>query len=279
MNSFSQRWFLRVSALLIVLFGVIGCATATLSPSPIPITTLDISGSGTVMSVLETLQPTFESDLPQYRLNLLTGSGTSGGVQGVLDGSLDLAAMARNPNEEESANGIHHIPFGDAAVAIIVHPSNPVQALSAEQVAGIFAGEITNWSEVGGTTEAIVIFVRDEDESATIALRDVIFQDTPFPADHSTIMTSAGDMITAIEGTPTGIGFGNWPGIRAQQGKVAAIAIENHLPNQAGYPVLTPLGLGFLEARRAEVQPLLDWFNSDSGRTALQSLDILLPTP
>jgi phosphate transport system substrate-binding protein len=271
-----------VTFLWIVFFGVVACAPAAngsgTTPTIAPQQTMNVSGSGTVTSVLESIKSTFETEHPEVILNILESLGTTGGVEGVVNGTLDVAAMARAPRAEESEQGLEYVEFGQAGVAFIVHPDNPVQGLTQAQVKAIFAGEITNWSEVGGNDSAIVLLVRDEDESATQALRDVMFGDTPFPA-TAAVMVSSGEMVIGIEGTTNGIGFGNLPGIRSRDSEVVPLAIDGVLPSESNYAVLTPLGLGYLKAQETSVKVLVDWVQSESGQAALGEYDVILPTP
>lgn len=271
-----------VTFLWIVFFGVVACApvangsgtTATIAPQQ----TMNVSGSGTVTSVLESIKSGFETEHPEVILNILESVGTTGGVEGVVNGTLDVAAMARAPKAEESEQGLEYVEFGQAGVAFIVHPDNPVQDLTQAQIKAIFAGEITNWSEVGGSDNQIVLLVRDEDESATQALRTVLFGETPFPK-TAAVMVSAGEMVIGIEGTPNGIGFGNLPGIRSRDSEVVPIALDGVLPSDSNYAVLTPLGVGFLKAQESSVKVFVEWLQSESGQAALGEFDVILPTP
>lgn len=261
-----------VSALLILAVALAACASpaAPPTPTPPPEIALAVSGSGSVSTVFTAIKSDFETAVPGYTLNVLSGTGTGGGVKGVLDGTLDVAAMARAPKDDETAAGLKYLEFGKTAVAILLHPDVGVTTLTQAQVKAIFAGEITNWSEVGGPDLDIVLYVRDEDESATGALRKAIFGDTPFPETAAGVMTSAGDMLTAIESTPGSIGFGNWSGVLASDKKVAAAALDGIKPGEAEYAVKVIQGVGYTEQRQAVVQPLLDWLTSDAGQAVLQ---------
>lgn len=282
MTYFTPHPKIVVTFLWIVFFGIVACApvangsdtTATIAPQQ----TINVSGSGTVTSVLESIKNTFETEHPEIILNILESVGTTGGVEGVANGTLDVAAMARAPRSEETEQGLEYIEFGQAGVAFIVHPDNPVQELTQAQLKAMFAGEITNWSEVGGNDSPIVLLVRDEDESATIALREVLFGDAPFPT-TAAVMVSAGEMVIGIEGTPNGIGFGNLPGIRSRDSNVVPIAMDGILPSESNYAVLTPLGLGYLKSQESSVKVFVDWVQSESGQTALSEFDVILPTP
>jgi phosphate transport system substrate-binding protein len=235
---------------------------------------LTISGSGTVTTVLSAVKPAFETDTPGYRLKVLPGSGTDGGVKGVVEGSLNVAAMARPPKEQETAQKVEYVEFGQSGMAVYTHPSVGVSNLTAGQIAAIFSGQTTNWSEVGGPDAAIVLYVRDEGDSSTKALREAVFGDTPFPA-TAQVLTSQADMQAAVGRTPYSVGFGSWPSALAVGAKVQPIALDGAAPGDPAYPIVSPMGIGYLAAREAEVKPLIDWLLSERGRVALQKFDVI----
>jgi phosphate transport system substrate-binding protein len=117
--------------------------------------------------------------------------------------------MSRAPKEAEIAQGIEYVSFGSASTAIFVPPSVGVTNLTSEQATAIFSGEIVNWLEVGGPDQDIVLYIRDEEESSTKALRKAIFDEIPFSKNVAQVLTSAGDMMTAVENTPASVGFGS----------------------------------------------------------------------
>jgi len=223
------------------------------------------------------MKPAFEADTPGYTLEILTGTGTGGGVEGVATGVLDMAAMARPPKDEEleTSPSLQYLEFGRTGQAVFVSTDVGELSLTSDQVREIFFGEVSNWSEVDGPDGQIFVFVRDEGDSSTAALREVIFGDTPFP-ETAQIMKSQGDMIAAVEGTPYSVGFGTWPAVLASHANVRAAALDGIPPGSADYPITGVLGLGYLEENQDAVQPLLDWLLSDAGHVELLKLDVIV---
>jgi phosphate transport system substrate-binding protein len=244
------------------------------TPSVAPRTNLTISGSGTTTSILSAVKPKFEADLPGYNLDVLPGTGTGEGVQGAIQGVLDVAAMARPSKEDEAAQGIEYVEFGQSGVAILTHSGVDVANLTTAQVKALFSGEVTNWSEVGGPNLPIILYVRDEGDSSTKALRQAIVGDTPFP-ETAPVLTSQTDMQAAIAGTPGGVGFGSWSAALATKADVRSVTLDGLAPGDPAYPMLSPVGIGYLSARKADVQPLIDWLLSGQGRTALSEFDVI----
>ena len=239
---------------------------------PAELTMLTVSGSGGTTAILEAIKPVFETATPSHQLEILAGTGTGGGVQGVVDGTLDVAAMARPPKDDEA---VEYVEFGKSGQALYVNETVGDIDLTSEQASAIVFGEITNWSEVGGPDMEIVLYVRDEGDSSTAALREAIFGDEPF-AETAQVMTSQGDMINAVEGIEGAVGFGTWPAVLAANAKVRPISLDGVKPTDTGYPIVGALGIGFLAERQTDVQPLNDWLLSEEGKTALRGIGVIV---
>jgi phosphate transport system substrate-binding protein len=243
-------------------------------PEPV---TLTISGSGGTTLILSAIQAEFEADTPGYHLEVLTGTGTGGGVEGVSEKVLDVAAMARPPKDEEleTAPSLKYVEIGRAAQALYTYVELDVDTLTSDQAKELFLGGIGNWSEVGGADVDVFLYVRDEGDSSTQALREALFGDTPFGEDAE-VMTSQADMIAAVEGTPGAVGFGTWPAVLAAGANVDPIALDGVPPGDSTYPITTTMGIGYLEENVADVQPLIDWLSSERGQAVLQEFDVIV---
>ncbi len=106
---------------------------------------------------------------------LVSAHGTGTGFAGLKDGTADLAAASRpiKQSEAQSLSALGDLRSAESeqviaidGLAVIVHPDNPVQSLSVEQVARLFSGEIANWRELGGANAAVELHARD-DQSGT----------------------------------------------------------------------------------------------------------------
>ncbi len=280
MGMFNSR---RTVILLIVLaaFALVGCNPASqTSPTaveePAKQIVLTISGSGSTQRVLTAIADAFQADTPGYQLEILPGSGTGGGVQGVADGTLDLAAMARPPKDDEleATPDLKYVEFGLGGVALFTHPDVNVSDVTSEQAVAIFTGEITNWSEVGGEDQDIVLCIRDEKDSSTVVLRETFFSDITF-SETAQILTSQSDMEAAVAGLPGSVGFGSWVAVRASGSKVDFLTVDGITPTDPANLSLKPLGLAYRAERQDAVQPFVDWLLSEKGQTALKAFDVV----
>ncbi|MCK6580218.1 MAG: substrate-binding domain-containing protein, partial [Anaerolineae bacterium] len=199
--------------------------TPTTIPSePASVITLTISGSGSVSPILAAVADEFEATTPGYLLDVLPGSGTGGGVTGVLEGVFDAAAISRAVKDSEIEQGIEGIQFGITSTVVIAHPDVNVTELTGEQLTAILTGTIVNWSEVGGSDLPIIVYVREPDEGNTIAIRDTYIGDAEFSASAVT-MTSQSDMQNAVSSVSGAVGFATWATVVANQANVKVLII------------------------------------------------------
>lgn len=150
-----------VSVILTTIVGL-----ATVSATAQDQTRLQIEGSTTVGPIADAFVAAFERTHTDVSITVKkTGSGD--GAAALVDGRCDIATMSRFMKEKEFVKAVEngvmpvaHVVAMDG-VCVIVHPSNPVKALTIEQIRSIYKGEITNWNEVGGINAPIVAISRD----------------------------------------------------------------------------------------------------------------------
>jgi phosphate transport system substrate-binding protein len=127
---------------------------------------LQLEGSTTVGPIADAFAEYFKSIYPDLNITVKkTGSGD--GAAALLDGRCDIANMSRFMKDKEFAQAVANGVFPVAhvvamdGVCVVVHPSNPVKALTRAQVRDIYTGKIKNWNQVGGANMPIVVISRD----------------------------------------------------------------------------------------------------------------------
>lgn len=137
-----------------------------------------IKGSDTVLPLTQELAEMYMKLNPQATITV-TGGGSGVGISALMDGTTDLAMASRRIkfSEKLKMKQSHHEPceviVAYDALAIIVHPDNPVKQLTREQLEAIFRGKITNWKEVGGSDAKIVVYSRETSSARTNSSRKV----------------------------------------------------------------------------------------------------------
>ena len=177
--------------------------TATNDTSAAPLSgNVLLNGSTSVERVIASLIEAFNMDHPGVTLTFNpTGSGA--GITSAIEGTADIGLSSRNLRDTET--GVDYSVFAIDGIAIFVHPDNPVTDLSIEQIAGIYTGEITNWSEVGGNDAPIAVFGREAGSGTRDAFDSIMGLGDDVRHDQE--LTSGGALLSAVATNPFGIGY------------------------------------------------------------------------
>lgn len=131
-----------------------------------------IKGSDTVLPVAQQTAERFMNKHADARVTV-TGGGTGVGIAALMDNTTDIA-MASRPikfSEKMKAKAvqtdIEETIVAYDALAVVVHPSNPVKQLTRQQLEDIFRGKITNWQQVGGENRKIIVYSRETSSGLT----------------------------------------------------------------------------------------------------------------
>ena len=183
-------------------------------------------GSTSMEKVIGALGEAFTEANPDVNFTYNpTGSGS--GITAVSEGRCDIGLSSRNLKDEEAAKGLKATVLALDGIAVIVNPKNPVSELSLEQIAKIYTGEITNWSELGGNDAEIVVIGRE----AGSGTRDG-FESITKTADacvYRQELTSTGDVITTVAQNPDAIGYASLASIGDT---VKALVVEGVAPSE-----------------------------------------------
>jgi phosphate transport system substrate-binding protein len=179
-------------ALVIVLslVGITGCSTDdttgdTLNTTPEAATgdtmssgVVTGSGSTSVEKIALATMDEFMALSPNVDATY-EGIGSSGGVKNADEGTTEFGAASRKLKDEEKSWGMTEVVIAYDGIAVIVHPSNTaMNDITMDQILGIFKGEITDWSEVGGTAGPIVVVSREDGSGTRGAFEEIVgFED------------------------------------------------------------------------------------------------------
>lgn len=174
---------------------------------------LTIKGSDTMVQLGARWAEAYMNEHPDAAIQV-TGGGSGTGIAALINGTTDIAQASRMMREEEKAaalaeRGAEVVEVSVAldALAVYVHVDNPVRELSVEQVSGIFRGEITSWSEVGGPDADIVLYGRASSSGTYGFFREHVMADADFAPAYQGLPGTAA-VINAVAADPVGVGYG-----------------------------------------------------------------------
>ncbi len=148
-----------------------------------------------------------------------TGSGS--GITAVQEGRCDIGLSSRALHDDEAEAGLIGETLCLDGIAVIVNPENPVNDLSLEQIAQIYTGEITNWSEVGGNDEEIVLIGREAGSGTRDGFESIT--GTEDLCRYRQELTSTGDVITTVSQNPAAVGYAS---LSAVSDSVKALTVD-----------------------------------------------------
>ncbi len=237
---------------------------------------IENKGSDTLVNLALAWAEAYMAQHPHVRISV-TGGGSGTGIAAMINGTVDIANASRAMSPEEiekaRANGIEPVEFvvaGDA-IAVVVHPSNPVDRLTLQQVSLIYTGQITNWREVGGEDRPIVLLSRESNSGTYVYFLENVVRlgeenDLLFSPD-TLLMPSSEGISAEIRQNPNAIGYDGLGYVTADQ-KVLALATDPQGPyvlpsvatvNDSTYPVSRPLYMYTAGEPTGEVKAYIDW--------------------
>jgi phosphate transport system substrate-binding protein len=251
---------------------------------------IEDKGSDTIVNLALAWAEAYQQVEPGVQVSV-TGGGTGTGIAALINGTVDIANASRRIKPEErsaaEANGISPTEFVIArdAIAVIVHPDNPVDRLTIDQIAAIYTGSIGNWAEVGGENRPIVRLSRETNSGTHVYfLEQVLRKGDPegealFSAD--TLLLPSSEGITAeVRDNPNAIGYDGL-GYVTPDVKVLAVApaagAEYAYPtietvNSLEYPIARDLYMYTAGEPQAEVRDYLSWIMGNEAQSIVSHL-------
>ena len=242
-----------------------------------------IKGSDTVLPVAQQTAERFMNQHPDARVTV-TGGGTGVGISALMDHTTDIA-MASRPikfSEKMKIKGtgeeVDEVIVAYDALAVVVHPSNPVKQLTRQQLEDIFRGKVTNWQQVGGDDRKIVVYSRETSSGTYEFFKESVLKNKNYMS-SSLSMPATGAVIQSVSQTKGAIGY---VGLAYLSPRVKAIAVSyddgKHyvLPSLENgkkklYPVVRPLYYYYNVANKEKVTPFIDYILSPQGQNIIKN--------
>ena len=225
---------------------------------------------------------------PDTAASLISFNKTTQSLRNLMNGQCDLVIAAEPDSAvfDEMADagfGYEQETIAKEALVFVVNQDNPVNSLTAEQVRGIYSGEITNWAQVGGNDQPIEAFQRNEGSGSQVMMEKLVMQDTPMAAGaEGYVIDEMGTLISAVksyDNSANAIGYTvyYYANDMNMADGLKILAIDGVTPcaetlRSGEYPWLNGY-YAFLPASAAEDSParlLYNWLLTDDGQYLLE---------
>jgi phosphate transport system substrate-binding protein len=253
-------------------------------------TSIQNKGSDTLVNVALAWAEAYSQVKPEVQV-AVTGGGSGTGIAALINGTVDMANASRKIKEEERSkaetNGVEpveHVVAGDA-IAVVVHPTNPVQGLTIAQLSDVFSGKITNWREVGGEDRPIVLLSRESNSGTHVFfLEQVVRQgdknDKTLFSPDTLLMPSSEGISAEVRENPNAIGYDGLGYVTHDQKMVTVASTEDgtyvmpmvETVKDGSYPIARGLYIYTAGEPQGAILEYLNWILGPEGQAIVQDL-------
>ena len=241
--------------------------------------TVSLAGSTSMEKLCEAMVESYMEENPNVTVTVeYTGSGA--GLESLASGSVDIGNASRSLKDEEAAKGLVENVVAIDGIAVITESANSVTDISSEDLAKIYTGEITNWSELGGDDQAIVVIGRESGSGTRDAFEEIL--GVKDECNYAQELDSTGGVLAKVASTPGAIGYVS---LDVVDSSVIALKINGVEATEAeilagNYLMQRPFVMATRGPISEQSEAVQDWFNyinSDEGRAVIRSVGLIVP--
>jgi len=217
-----------------------------------------VAGSTSVEPFAELLAEEYMLHHPQSHI-YVQGGGSTAGIEAVRSRAAHIGMSSRSLIGEEK--DLYAVTIAKDAIAIIVHPNNPVKDLSLNQVRQVFSGKIKHWSQVGGLSRPMVLVTREEGEAL--------------------VQDSNGAIRQVVAGDPNAIGYISLGLVNEKVKALNVSGVEPNLKNiiSGRYRLVRPFLFVFNGSPKGEANSFLEFVLSPEAQELLQKEGLVTIRP
>ena len=231
-------------------------------------------GSTTVAVPMEGIAEKYKEVTPEVVVEV-QGVGSSAGVKAVADGTADIGMVSRELKDNEQNEDFVITTMAYDGIAIVVNPANGVTDLTAAQVKDIFEGTVTNWSQVGGADQPIIVVSREDGSGTRSAFEELLKLEKEIEGKKVSSMSQAaliaegnGTMKATVASKEGAVGFVSLGFI---DDTVKGVSIDGVQPTvesvkDGSYSISRPLLLVTHKDANNQVTTFVDYILSDAGQ-------------
>ncbi len=238
--------------------------------------TVTVNGSTTVLPAMQQVAESFMVKHPDVTVTI-SGTGSGNGIKALRDKMTDIAMSSRDMKAKEKTDfeghGMKPVRFTVAYDAIIpvVNTKNGVKNLTKSQIADIYSGKITNWKDVGGAAQPIVVVGRDSSSGTFESWQELVMGKTRV-SQRALLQSSNGGVVQAVASNPNAIGY---IGIGYMDGQTKPLSVDGVAPTMENaksknWPISRDLYLFTVGEPQGDARSLIDFMTGSEGQALVQ---------
>lgn len=213
--------------------------------------------------------------------NLVLGpqfTGSGAGIEAVTNGTADIGNSSRSLTDEEKAGGLEENIVAIDGIAVIVHPDNDVEDLTTDQLKKIYTGEITNWSEVGGVDEAIVVVGREAGSGTRGAFEEILGVEDA--CKYAQELNETGAVVAKVGETEGAIGYVSLDNVKdsVKALKLDGVEASEETIKDGSYSLQRPFVMatkGKISEQSEAVQAIFEFIDSEAGQKVIEQVGLV----
>ena len=207
-------------------------------------------------------------------------TGSSAGIESLAAGSVDIGDASRALSDDEKGQGIVENIVAIDGIAVITDTDNTITDIKSEDLAKVYTGEITNWKDLGGKDEQIVVIGREAGSGTRDAFEELM--DVKDSCKYAQELDSTGAELAKVAATPGAVGYVS---LDVLDDTVNGLQINSVEPTEenilAGtYVLQRPFVMatkGEISEQSEQVQAYFDFINSEDGQNVIKSVGLIIP--
>ncbi len=240
---------------------------------------LTLAGSTSMEKLCEAMSESF-MDANQGVTVTVEYTGSGAGLESLAAGSVNIGNASRKLKDAEKESGSVENVVAIDGIAVITDKNNPVTDVTSENLVKIYTGEITNWNEIGGTDEPIVVIGREAGSGTRDAFEELLkVKDSCAYAQE---LDSTGAVLAKVASTPGAIGYVSLDVVDLT---VTGLKIDGIEPTEAQilsgkYLLQRPFVMatkGEISEQNELVKAWFDYIRSDAGKSVIKKVGLIIP--
>ena len=285
-----RRIIAIMAAVSLMTFGLVGCGSE--SPQSADTAeqgknvesvelngTIKLAGSTSMEKLCEAMAESFMEKNPGVTVTVeYTGSGA--GLESLAAGSVDIGNASRGLKDEEKASGAVENIVAIDGIAVITNKSCSIKDVTSKDLAKIYTGEITDWAELGGEEQPIIVIGREAGSGTRDAFEELL--EVKDVCAYAQELDSTGAVLAKVGTTPGAIGYVS---LDVVDDTVSELKIDGVEPTEeeilAGkYMLQRPFVMatkGEISEQNELVQTWFNYINSDDGKEVIKQVGLIIP--
>ncbi len=285
-----RRIIAIMAAVSIMTFGLVGCGSE--SPQSADVAeqgknvesvelngTIKLAGSTSMEKLCEAMAESFMERNPGVTVTVeYTGSGA--GLESLAAGSVDIGNASRGLKDEEKASGAVENIVAIDGIAVITNKSCSIKDVTSKDLAKIYSGEITDWAELGGKEQPIIVIGREAGSGTRDAFEELL--EVKDGCVYAQELDSTGAVLAKVATTPRAIGYVS---LDVVDDTVSGLKIDGVEPTEeeilaGNYMLQRPFVMatkGEMSGQNELVQAWFNYINSDDGKEVIKQVGLIIP--